>query len=65
MDNNVLTQGYSNSEWDNFVKGELLIFMQKHQIEKINADDGNGKKARINKNSNGEYKVSTTLNETL
>lgn len=62
---NVLTQGYTNSEWEIFVKGELLAFMTANNIEKITVDDGCGKKARISRNKNGEYKVNITSAETM
>ena len=35
MDNNILTKGYTNSEWEVFVKGELIVFMTQNNIEKI------------------------------
>ena len=70
MDNskpNVLTikKGYTKEEWDTFVKGELIKFMEENDIEKITVDDGCGKKGRINKNKNGEYCVQVTLNEKM
>ena len=53
MDNskpNVLTikKWYTNEEWDTFVKGELIKFMEENDIEKITVDDGCGKKGRVN-----------------
>lgn len=62
---NILTKGYTNSEWENFVKGELIYFMQKLEIEKIVVNDGCGKNARIVRNKNGEYKVNITSSETM
>ena len=57
-DKNVtLKVGYTNEEWDTFVKGKLLLFMTENDIEKIQVDDGCGKK--------GEFKVSITSNDTL
>ena len=65
-DKNVtLKVGYTNEEWDTFVKGKLLLFMTENDIEKIQVDDGGGKKGKIAKNANGEFKVSITSNDTL
>lgn len=50
-DKNVtLKVGYTNEEWDTFVKGKLLLFMTENDIEKIQVDDGCGKKGKIAKN---------------
>ena len=46
-------------------KGKLLLFMTENDIEKIQVDDGCGKKGKIAKNANGEFKVSITSNDTL
>ena len=65
-DKNVtLKVGYTNEEWDTFIKGKLLLFMTENDIEKIQVDDGCGKKGKIAKNVNGEFKVSITSNDTL
>ena len=65
-DKNVtLKVGYTNEEWDTFIKGKLLLFMTENDIEKIQVDDGCGKKGKIVKNANGEFKVSITSNDTL
>lgn len=63
--NNILTKGYTNSEWEIFVKGELIEFMRQFNIEKITVNDGCGKNARIARNKNGEYKVNITSSETM
>ena len=55
----------SKEEWDSFVKSELVNFLVEHHIEKIIVDDGAGKKGVVKINSNGEYKVQITSNETL
>lgn len=65
MDNNILTKGYTNSEWEVFVKGELIVFMTQNNIEKITVNDGCGKKATVARNKNGEYKVNITSSETM
>ena len=62
---NILTKGYTNSEWEIFVKGELINFMQQFEIEKITVNDGCGKNARIVRNKNGEFKVNITSAETM
>ena len=65
-DKNVtLKVGYTNEEWDTFIKGKLLLFMTENDIEKIQVDDGCGKKGKKAKNTNGEFKVSITSNDTL
>ena len=65
-DKNVtLKVGYTNEEWDTFVKGKLLLFMTENDIEKIQVDDEYRKKGKIAKNANGEFKVSITSNDTL
>lgn len=65
MDNNILTKGFTNSEWENFAKGDLLVFMEKHGLEKITIEDGNGKKAKLSRTSKGEWKSDITLTEKL
>ena len=35
-----LKVGYTNEEWDTFIKGKLLLFMTENDIEKIQVDDG-------------------------
>lgn len=62
--NNIL-RGYTNSEWETFVKGELMAFMNANKIEKITVNDGCGKKATISRNANGEYKLNITSSETM
>lgn len=65
-DKNVsLKVGYTNEEWDTFIKGELIKFMTEHEIEKITVDDGCGKKGKVARNANGEFKVQVTSNDTL
>ena len=65
-DKNVtLKKGFTNEEWDTFIKGKLLLFMTENDIEKIQVDDGCGKKGRIARKANGEFKVSITTNDTL
>lgn len=62
---NILGRGYTNSEWEVFVKGELINFLTANNIEKITVEDGNGKKGRVNRNKNGEYIVNITSKETM
>jgi hypothetical protein len=62
---NVLTKGFTNSEWENFAKHELLIFMEQHGIEKATIDDGCGRKARLAKDASGNWKSNVTLSETF
>ena len=62
---NILNKGFTNTEWENFAKGELLVFMEKHGLEKVTVEDGTGKKARLSKNASGEWKSNVTISETL
>jgi len=55
----------SKEQWDNFVKGDVLVFLAKHNLQKIMIDDGAGKRGVIRINNNGEHKVQITSNETL
>ena len=48
-----------------FCKFKDICFMTENDIEKIQVDDGCGKKGKIAKNANGEFKVSITSNDTL
>ena len=62
---NILTKSFTNSEWENFVKGELLLFMEKNGLEKIVVDDGCGRKGTLKRDSKGQYKSSITSSETF
>ena len=55
----------TNSEWENFVKGEVVNFLMNKGLQKITVDDGCGKKGTVKVDSNGNYKVQVTSNETL
>lgn len=55
----------NKEQFDSFVKGELLNFMAKHDLQKVTIDDGCGKKGVIKRGAQGEYKVQVTNNETL
>ena len=63
MDNNILQKGFTNSEWENFAKGDLLVFMEKNGLEKVTIEDGNGRKAKLSRTRNGEWKSDITLTE--
>ena len=58
-------QEFNNGEWENFVKGKLIVFMEENGLEKITVDDGCGRKGRVTKNKNGEFKMQITYNETM
>lgn len=58
-------QEFNNGEWENFVKGKLIVFMEENGLERVNVDDGSGRKGRISKNKNGEFKIQITFNETM
>lgn len=62
-ENVLMNKGFSNEEWESFVKSELLIFMEQHQLEKMAIDDGDGRKARLSKNKNGEWVSNITYLE--
>ena len=64
MSENILEKkGFTNAEWENFAKGELLVFMEKNGLEKTSIEDGNGRKARLSKNSKGEWVSNITYLE--
>ena len=58
-------QEFNNGEWENFVNGKLIVFMEENGLEKITVDEGCGRKGRIAKNKNGEFKIQVTFNETM
>lgn len=60
-DQNVKTR----DEWDSFVKSHVINFMTEHNLQKIQVDDGCGKKGKITINSKGEYKVDISAVEML
>ena len=62
---NLLTKGYTNSEWENFAKSDLLVFMEKNYLEKITVTDGNGRTATLKRDSKGQWKSSITVAETF
>ena len=45
------------SNWPAFVEGEVIHFLNKHGIEKLTLDDGNGNKAKLTRGKNDEIKV--------
>lgn len=59
------TNVMSNEEWGTFVKGDALNFMIKYNLQKLVIDDGSGRKGVVRRASDGSYKTSTTVNETL
>lgn len=62
---NRLVSNYSNSDWEEYVKGPLTVYMQEHGIEKIGVNDGCGKKATVSRTKDGGFKVNITYNEEL
>jgi hypothetical protein len=62
---NDATNIMSKEQWDEFVKGELLVILAKYNLQKIMVDDGAGKRGVIRVNAHGEHKVQITSNETL
>jgi len=36
-------------KWSGFVETEILNFFEKHKLEKLSLDDGNGNKARLSR----------------
>ena len=55
----------TNSEWENFVKGDVVNFLMSNDLQSIQVSDGNGKKGKVTVTSKGEYKVSVTSNEMM
>ena len=54
---------YTNDEWRAFANGTLTSFLIANNLVKITVDDGNGKKATVKINKNGEYVTSYTMSE--
>lgn len=55
----------TSSEWENFVKGDVVNFLVKYDLQSIQVADGAGKKGKVSVNSNGQYKVQVTSSETM
>lgn len=55
----------SNAMWEQFAKGDMMNFLILHNLQKVTADDGNGKKATVKINSKGEYNVTYTSAEVM
>lgn len=53
----------TDKEWSLFVHGSMIAFMQSHGIESMNVDTRNGKKAKVSRGKNGEWKVQTIFEE--
>jgi len=51
--------------WEGFVKGDVLNFMEKHNLQSISVDEGGSKKATIKKKAAGEIAIQITSNETM
>lgn len=65
MENNILAKQYTNQQWDAFVSGTLLSFMEANGLEKVVVEDGSGKKAVLKKNAKLEIKKNVSFSETL
>ena len=61
IDNGVM----SNATWEQFAKGDMMNFLILHNLQKVTADDGAGKKATVKINSKGEYNISYTSSEVM
>lgn len=55
----------SNKDWEAFVHGKLISFMQANGIEVINVDTKRGQKAKVKRTKNGEWKVEIIFQETV
>lgn len=60
-----LVEFNSNKEWELFVHGKLIGFMQGNGIEVISVDTKRGQKAKVKRGKNGEWKVEVIFQETL
>lgn len=60
-----LLEVISNKDWELFVHGKLISFMQANGIEVINVDTKKGQKAKVKRTKNGEWKVEIIFQETL
>lgn len=55
----------SNVKWEGFCKGELVNFLIRYNLQKIQVEDGTGKKGVVKLNSHGEYVVQGTYTEKI
>lgn len=55
----------SNKDWELFVHGKLISFMQANGLEVANVDTKNGQKAKVRKTKDGTWKVEVVFQETL
>jgi hypothetical protein len=65
MSNTVAKVVKSKDQWEAFVKGDVLNFLIANDIEKIQVDDGCGRKGVIKRNAQGDYITVITSKETL
>ena len=55
----------TNKEWESFVHGTLISFMQANGREVLNLDTKRGQKAKVRRTKDGEWKVEVVFQETL
>ena len=55
----------TNKDWELFVHGKLIGFMQANGIEVMSVDTKKGQKAKVKRGKNGEWKVEVIFQETL
>lgn len=60
-----LVEYNNNKDWELFVHGKLIGFMQANGIEVISVDTKRGQKAKVKRGKNGEWKVEVVFQETL
>lgn len=60
-----LVEFNSNKDWELFVHGKLIGFMQANGIEVVSVDTKKGQKAKIRRGKSGEWKVEVVFQETL
>lgn len=51
--------------WVGFVEGEVVNFMQHHELEKMTMDDGMGNKAKLTRRKDGSIYVECTSSNVL
>lgn len=68
MNQDILVQNDAATQktnWEAFIKQDVLNFLMAHNLQAITVDDGAGKKGVIKRTSKGELAVQITSNEKL
>lgn len=65
MENNEMNQFSTNKDWESFVHGKLISFMQANGLEVLTVDTKKGQKAKVKRTKNGEWKVEVIFQDIL